>query len=409
MGQWKVRHAHPALCRGAGGPHVQAMTTATSLTLRALFSRAASKASLDRPAQVIAGLTPAAKAFAATVAARTATGVTLLVVPSDKDVDQMTADARFFYAALEGASESDVERAVLPLPSLQVDPYRGMTPHFRVSAARARALYGAATGTARLIVASAAALLPRVSRPQRLLAASLEIRSGTEIDPQNLADLLVDAGFTREDPVEEHGSFTIRGGIVDIFPAADAEPARIEFVGDMVESLRRFDASTQRSSGATDQLSIVPVRERFDDGASMPLADFLSATRGLRVIVSEAEQVGEQARKVRDQLESSHAEAATRGHVVARAPEDAFITWEELEPRTASAPKLEELGIDEGGPEGPPLRSDTLRSDTGRNETRHVSCQPAMEFRGRVNDWVGEIRQARQRGDTVLFVADSHG
>ena len=79
------------------------MTTATSLTLRALFSRAASKASLDRPARLVAGLTPAAKALAATVAARPATGVTLLVVPSDKDVEQMTADARFFYAVLEGA------------------------------------------------------------------------------------------------------------------------------------------------------------------------------------------------------------------------------------------------------------------------------------------------------------------
>src|SRR6185295_8137320 len=127
-------------------------------------------------------------------------------------------DARFFYAAIEGASEAAVERAVLPLPSLQVDPYRGMTPHFRVAAARARALHAAATGSARLIIASAAALLPRVSAPERLLKASIEIKSGTEIEPLALADLLVDAGFTREDPVEEHGSFTIRGGIVDIFP-----------------------------------------------------------------------------------------------------------------------------------------------------------------------------------------------
>src|ERR1044071_7903364 len=286
------------------------MTTATSLTLRALFSRAASRASFDRPAHVIAGLTPAAKALAVTVSARLTTGVTLLVVQTDKDVEQMTADARFFYAGLEGASEADVERAVLPFPSLQVDPYRGMTPHFRVSAARARALHGAATGTARLIVASAAALLPRVSRPERLLSASLEIRSGTEIDPQNLADLLVDAGFTREDPVEEHGSFAVRGGIVDIFPAGDVEPVRLEFVGDMVESLRRFDPATQRSTGAIDQISIVPVRERFDEEAdSIPLFEFLSAARGLRVVVSEEQQVGEQAQKVRDQLESSFADA----------------------------------------------------------------------------------------------------
>ena len=369
------------------------MTTATSLTLRALFSRAASKASLDRPAQVIAGLTPAAKAFAATVAARTATGVTLLVVPSDKDVDQMTADARFFYAALEGASQSDVERSVLPLPSLQVDPYRGMTPHFRVSAARARALYGAATGTARLIVASAAALLPRVSGPERLLSASLEIRSGTEIDPQNLADLLADAGFTREDPVEEHGSFAVRGGIVDVFPAGDTEPVRLEFVGDMVESLRRFDPATQRSTGATDQLLIVPVRERFDeDNDSIPLFDFLS-TRGLHVLVSEEEQVREQAQRVRDQLGSSYEDAAARGHVVALPPSQAYAAWEDLEPRLDAARRLEELGVDEG--------------DSGR--VRQVRCQPGLEFRGRVNDWIADVRQARERGDSILFVAESQG
>ena len=172
----------------------------------------------------------------------------MLVVPTDKDVEHLVMDARFFYGALEGASDVEVERAVLPLPSIQVDPYRGMSPHFRVAAARARAFHAAATGTARLIVASAPALLPKVSRPERLSRASIVLRSGTEIEPLLLADLLADAGFTREDPVDEHGSFTVRGGIVDVFPAGDLEPVRIEFVGDMVESLRRFDPATQRSN-----------------------------------------------------------------------------------------------------------------------------------------------------------------
>ena len=312
----------------------------------------------------------------------------------------MISDARFFYAALEGASEADVERAVLPLPSLQVDPYRGMTPHFRVSAARARALHGAATGTARVIVASSTALLPRMSRPERLLSASLEIRSGTEIDPQNLADLLVDAGFTREDPVEEHGSFAVRGGIVDIFPAGDAEPVRLEFVGDMVESLRRFDPSTQRSTGATDQVLVVPVRERFDEDAdSVPLFEFLSATRGLRVVVSEEQQVREQAQRVRDQLESSFADASERGHVAALSPVQAYVTWADLEPRLVGGRHLEELAVDEGGAEVLP----------SSGVVTHVRCQPALEFRGRVNDWIAEVRQARERGDAVLFVAESQG
>jgi transcription-repair coupling factor (superfamily II helicase) len=368
------------------------MPTATSLTLRALLSQASARAALDRLAPITAGLTPTAKALAAVVAARGASGVTLLIVPTDKDVESLLADARFFYAALEGASDADVERAVLPFPSLQVDPYRGMSPHFRVAAARARALHASATGAARLIVASAAGLLPRVSPPERLLRASMAIRSGTEIEPQDVADLLVDAGFTREDPVDEHGSFTIRGGIVDVFPAGDVEPVRIEFVGDMVETLRRFDPSTQRSTGPTDQLLIVPVREHFeDDGALLPAIDFLAATRGAQIIVSEHEQVEEQARKVRSQLETSFGDAAARGHVVPLPPDEAFIGWTDLESRIGAAPRLEELAVGD------------------HSEIRHVPCQPAMEFRGRVNDWVAEIREGRERGDTILFIADSHG
>src|SRR5262245_34145924 len=143
------------------------MTTAAtpSLTLRALLSRAAAKAGVDRPSPAIAGLTGPAKALAPVSLARTSPGATLLVAPTAKDAEQLTADARFFFAALEGASETAVDRAVLLFPSLQIDPYRGMTPHFRVAAARARALHAAATGTAKLIVASAAALLPRVDSP----------------------------------------------------------------------------------------------------------------------------------------------------------------------------------------------------------------------------------------------------
>jgi transcription-repair coupling factor (superfamily II helicase) len=364
-------------------------TTATpSLTLRALFGRAAVSAGFDRLAGVTAGLTPAAKAFAAVAAARIHRGVTLFVVPTDRDVEQTVTDARFFYSALEGASGADVEHAVLPLPSLQIDPYRGMTPHFKVAAARARALHAAAAGTAKLVVASSPALLPRVSPPERLLKASVELRVGASIEPQDLADLLVDAGFTREDPVDEHGAFTIRGGILDVFPASDAEPVRIEFAGDMIETMRRFDPSTQRSTGAVDQVAITPVTERFDD-PSVSVIEFLGATSAVRLIVSESEQTQDAARKVRAQLDGSYADAAARGHVVARPPGDAFVSWESMAERLASAATLEELAVDEGA--------------------RHVACQPAMEFRGRVNDWVAEVRLARERGDTVLFVADSAG
>jgi len=380
-------------------------TASPSLTLRALFSQAAARAGLDATAPVLAGLTPAAKALAGVVSARLQSGVTLLVAPTDKDVEQLTADARFFYAALEGTSEEATDQAVLPLPSLQVDPYRGMTPHFRVAAARARALVGAAAGTARLIVASAGALLPTVSPPERLLRAARELRAGSEIDPQALADLLVDAGFTRADPVDEHGAFAVRGGIVDVFPASDAEPVRLEFVGDMVETLRRFDPTTQRSTAAIDYVSIVPVRERFDDDHGLSILDFLSASHGVRVVLSEREEIEQQARKLRDQLDASYNEADARGHLAATTPDEAFTTWDAIEPRLSSARHIEELAVEEEGDD----HGRSAHADRPNSRVRHVSCQPALEFRGRAADWIADLRQARQRGDTVLFVADSPG
>ncbi len=116
-----------------------------------------------------------------------------------------------------------------------------------------------------MIVASATALLPRVSTPARLLAASAEIGVGRDVDPYALAALLVDAGFTRQDPVDAHGEFCVRGGVIDVFPAGSAQPVRLDFAGDTVESIRYFDPATQRSTGEVENVTIVPLREVFSE------------------------------------------------------------------------------------------------------------------------------------------------
>ncbi len=134
---------------------------------------------MGAPARRVTGLSPSAKAlYLASAASRHAgreqsvdRSTLVVLVPTDADVEEMTADVRFFLAALEGLSEAAVEQAVLPFPSHEVDPYRGLTPHLGVLSARTRALYAAANGTARVIVASATALLPRVSSPARFTAA----------------------------------------------------------------------------------------------------------------------------------------------------------------------------------------------------------------------------------------------
>ena len=146
---------------------------ATSLTLSSLLKTTASRAGFGSASPLVTGLSPAAQAFAA--AATAATSPVVLIVPSDAGVEQMTADARFFCGALLGIPERELARTVLPFPSPEVDPYRAIAPHLDVASARARALAALAQGTARLVVGSAPALLPRVSPPQRLLAATQEL------------------------------------------------------------------------------------------------------------------------------------------------------------------------------------------------------------------------------------------
>ena len=232
----------------------------------------------------------------------------MLVAPTDADVERLTADARFFLSSLQGLSEADVERQVLPFPSQEVDPYRGLAPHLEVASARARALHGLTAGTARIVVASARALMPRLSDPVRLRATSLAISPGLEISPQELGERLALAGFSPEDPVDEHGEFCVRGGVVDFYPAAESQPVRLEFIGDIVESLRRYDASTQRSLTALDQIVISPQREllpdpdRMDDpnafDRSSTVIDYVRAA-GATLVVFEIDDVARSRPKAR--------------------------------------------------------------------------------------------------------------
>ena len=212
------------------------MTTSTSLNLRGLLKSATARSGMDVPARVVSGLTASAKAlYVAAAAQGLPRGVVWYIVPSDADIEQAVADVTFFLSAMEGFSSAAAERAVLAFPSHEIDPYRGLAPHIGVTSVRAQALHAVGTGTARVVMASAAALLPRVAAPGRLVGAALELRPGLDVAPTDLAEALINAGFTREDPADEHGEFAVRGGIVDIFPAGEAQPVRLEFIGDTIE------------------------------------------------------------------------------------------------------------------------------------------------------------------------------
>jgi transcription-repair coupling factor (superfamily II helicase) len=363
--------------------------TSSSLTLRSLLKSAASRLRLGAPAPRVSGLTAPAKALFAAVAAER--GRVLLVVPTDADIETMTRDARFFFSALEGLSETEVERAVLPFPSHEVDPYRGLAPHFDIASARARALHAVVERTAKLIVASAAALLPRVSPPTKLNAVSLTLTPGQNISPTDLGDLLAAAGYTRQDPVDENGEFCVRGGVVDFYPAGAREPVRLEFVGDTIESIRSYDPATQRSTAALDQAAIAPLQELVADSdvpdRSASVFDYLWADGRPFLLISEPDEVRAHGEKLTGQLQASYDEAVAKGQRV-QPPAELMLRWDETATWLAGATALETLSVE---------------------EAVHIACQPALEFAGRVPDWVAEIRRTREAGDTMVFVANSPG
>jgi transcription-repair coupling factor (superfamily II helicase) len=361
-----------------------------SLAFRSLLKSAATRAGLTRALPRLAGLGPGATAFHAAALAQDTRVV--LVVPTDADVEQMTADARFFLGAMLGLSDAQAAQTVLPFPSQEVDPYRGLAPHLAVASARARALTGLVTGTARLVVASARSLPPRLSDPARFLAASVVIKPGTEIDPQDLRERLVDAGFMPEDPVDQHAEFCVRGGVVDFYPASEDQPIRLEFIGDVVESLRRYDAATQRSLAALDTFTISPQRDLLShDDESDRSATFLDYVRqaGATTLVYELDDVTERGVSLEQQWRAAAEDA------VHRAPnslpyEHVALPWDDVSQWLSRARRISQLTFDSA-------------------DEVHVPCQPVLEYRGRLGDWVEELKQAQTRGETTVFVAASAG
>ena len=380
--------------------------TTASLTLRALLHTAAARAGLGRGAYgaagTVTGLTPPAQALATAVLA--GADPVVLIVPRDTEVDAMTADARFFLAGLEGLARGDVERGVLPFPSPEVDPYRGIAPHLDVAASRARALAALARGRARIVVASAGALLPRLSPPERLLRAAVDLRVGRTLSPTELTDRLADAGFRRADPVETHGDFCGRGGVVDLFPAGETHPVRAEFAGETLESLRRFDPATQRSVEIVDHAAATPLRDQFettsDDAAPVDrraiFRDYVRRAEA-RFVVTEPVQVEAHLRQAGERLRASHADALARGDVVLP-PEAVEVGGADALAWFAGATTLDALEIDDAPPTGEPTAGH-----------RHVACQPATGFHGRLRDWVADVERARDREDVQVFVAETAG
>ncbi|MGH7388382.1 MAG: transcription-repair coupling factor [Candidatus Rokuibacteriota bacterium] len=218
----------------------------------------------------VAGLTGSARALATAELHQAHPRPLLVLAPSVAEAHQWTHDLAFFGApAVEFAEreprlwrggrqrEADAERAVI-----------------------CRRLLG---GEPVIVVATPAALDVPLAPAAAFTAGTLRFTVGDSLDRELLLEALEGAGYERVDTVVEVGQWSVRGGIVDVFAPTHASPARLEFLGDEIESIRLFDPTSQRSQQTLDELVLLPLETPSDetpapDAPGARLLDYLSPT-----------------------------------------------------------------------------------------------------------------------------------
>ncbi|HTU02166.1 MAG TPA: DEAD/DEAH box helicase, partial [Candidatus Sulfotelmatobacter sp.] len=375
-----------------------------------------------RPAEPIrlTGLAGAARAMAL-AACQAGAGRPMLVLCRTDEVAAALADDLTFFLG----------EAVALLPEREADP--------EARAGRVQALFRVRSRQASMLVASVAAALPRTLPPAILEGAAVSLYPQRIIPRDALLQALVAGGYRAVAQVTEPGEFAVRGGILDCFPPQLLHPVRVEFFGDEVQSLRAFDAETQRSLHGVPQAMILPLAEvlmteeavgraeqrlkvtarrrsvaippalleALEQRRPIPewdafLPDFVPEPATLHaylppealIVFDDPPALAERAAAV---LQES-AEAAEREPDLAAffpAPEAAWASWEAFEEASCAWPRLE-LQPFVSPPHGePPPRE------------REIPSAGLDGYGGRVGAFLEELDGWRRRGERVALVARS--
>jgi transcription-repair coupling factor (superfamily II helicase) len=201
----------------------------------------------------------------------------VVVARNRASADELTRDLQFL--AGERAHE------ILFLPPDEKTPYHSSSPDPLVVQERSATLFKIASGAPfRVVVLPPRAFVRRGLPFSSLQAMGELVVTGSDIDREALVEKLVVGGYTQVNAVEDPGTFAVRGSIIDVFWAGAPKPVRIDLFGDTIESIRAFDAASQRAQESFEEWSFGPAREIFLDDERCR-----SATTRLRELADEVE------------------------------------------------------------------------------------------------------------------------
>ncbi len=383
-------------------------------------------------ALAVSGATGGAKALVVAKVLLSESRSAAVFVASDREAQNLAQELQFYLNLL---SQDPIE--VLHLPGLEVDPYRGLSPHPEVAAARSKTLWRLLKEGRKALVASTKAFAVRLHRPERFLSYCLTLSQDQEISPAAIVNHLLECGYVEDDPVTDPGEFSLRGGILDIFPPQADKPIRLEFFGDRIESIRIFDVDTQRSVESVRASEVIPMREycfsrdllsQWAEKAPslwsqpslahlkeeialarhkelfpafeffLPAVDPLEKTifdyiQGYRLIILEPELL-------ENTLRNYHAELYERftdrveAHKPVLEPERLYITPDEFKTsidRFARV-EIEELGMDGSG-----------------HPNLYFASQPIRKYHGNIKELISDLKKFHDQGETVAVILSNLG
>ena len=185
--------------------------------------------------------------------------LTLVITNNSDEAERLQNELAFFMGSNE---------LILSFPDWETLPYDVFSPHQDIISQRIATLNRLPSMKQGVLIVPASTLMHRLAPPSFLAGNSLILDEGQTLDPMRLRQQLTDAGYRAVDTVFEHGEFAMRGSIIDIYPMGSGTPFRIELFDDEVETLRTFDAETQRSIDTIKQIRLLPAKEfPFDEAA----------------------------------------------------------------------------------------------------------------------------------------------
>jgi transcription-repair coupling factor (superfamily II helicase) len=257
-----------------------------------------------------------------------------------------------------------------------------------------------------VIVAPVRALMARTLPRRDFIKASRILKVGQQVQPEALQRSWVDIGYQSAELVVEAGQFSRRGGILDIWPAAEPYPVRLDFFGDEIDTCRRFEPASQRTVATIDQVLITPAREILPGKATglnlegheigefyLPLVhpavanllDYLP--QNALILVDDLDRLQIAANEIEEQAVRLRQESISEGTLAADFPIP-YLSWSELQDNLASHLCLE-LG----------------RSTADESTPLADAFTPGPRFAGHLRPFVDLLLERTAANDPIVIVS----